>query len=231
MFGSILAIIVVLVTLAYFAIVLYALTLQFRESKNVRAVKKQPIALEFSLRQIEAEKEKTRQAFFGFSLSDVVLYGSNFVVAVAVLSSGWLALQTIKVNKNTYLEFELKTRPYVIVDNLDGNTDLTTTKSEFRLFLKNTGSMPAKIISQLMDCPSGSTPPSFAIPKNDIIGANQSIVYPFSIQGVKEVTCTLDIKYRSAIEVEGITQKDYETQQRILYKFGSQASMAGGFMK
>lgn len=229
MFGGILVIVGVLVALTYLAVVLFALTLQIREWGNLRSIREQPIALGFISRQVEAEKERTRQSLFGFSFSDIVLLGSSFVLASAVLASNWLALQTMKVNESAYIEFELRTRPYLIVDNLEGNTDLTSTKSEFRLFLKNTGSMPAKIISQLMDCPSGSTSQSYAIPKSDIIGANQSIVYPFSIQGVKEVTCTLDIKYRSAIEIT--PSKDYETQQKILYKFGSQASMGGGFMK
>lgn len=229
MFGNILAIVGVLVALVYLVLVTLGLVLKFKESRALRKIKERPIALEKISLLIEAEKEKTRQMLLGFSFSEIVHFGSSFVLAVAVLASNWLALQTMKVNKNAYLEFELKTRPYVIVDNLEGNTDLTSMKSEFRLFLKNTGNMPAKIISQLMDCPTGSTLPSSAMLKSDIIGTNQSIVYPFSIQGVKEVTCTLDVKYRSALEVT--PSKDYETQQKILYQFGSQASMGGGFMK
>lgn len=207
MLGVVLIIIGIVAALGYLFLVVWSLTLHIGEWRIQRIIKPQTI--------------------LGFSFSDLILYGSSFVLAIAVLSSNWLALQTIKVNENSYIEFQLKTRPYLTVENLEGNTDLTTTKSEFRLFIKNTGNMPARIISQLMDCPSGST--QSPVLKNDIVGANQSIVYPFSFQGIKELTCTFDIKYRSAIEV--LPQSDYETQQKLFYKLGSQMSSGGGFMK
>ncbi len=152
-------------------------------------------------------------AVLGLFLSIVVFY--------------FTAHEADETNKRADAEFQFRTRPYLIIDNIEGNTNLDTTKSDFKVFIKNSGNIPARIISQAMDCPSSSIP--LFVPKGDIVGANQSIVYQFTLQGMKEISCNLDIRYGSAIE--GFSEKEYETQQKFLYKFGEQMHSGGGFMR
>ena len=216
-----------IVVTIYLLVVIYGIFLKGRERFRLRRIKKQPIALSYIENQSTAEKERTRDSLFGFLFSDIVLYGSNFVLAVAVLSSNSLAWDTAVVNKNANIEFELRTRPYVIIDNVEGKTDFGTKKSDFRIFIKNTGNMPAQVTRQTMDCVAEVRSPS--IVKDDIIGSNQSFVYAIQFKKIEEATCVLHLKYRSALESFSYTE--YETQQKFIYKFGEPLHSGGGFMK
>ena len=143
------------------------------------------------------------------------------IVAVSSMIFSWLATQRAGI------EFELRTRPYLTIENVEGNTDLVSKKSDYRIFIKNSGNLPARILYQAMDCPS-KEPPTF-VSKNDVIGINQSIVKSISLQGGEDMVCSLTIKYNAAIA--GFPEKTYETQQNFLYKFGEQMGSGGGYMK
>lgn len=211
-----------LLFILFFLVVIYAVIVIYAAYCKFRGV-----SLSYVEGEIREEKGQAIVSFFGFTLSDIILNGANFILAIAVLLSILTTWDTAKINQNSNTDFELRIRPYLIIDNVEGNTDLITKESRYRVFIKNTGTMPAKIISQTMDCLEASA--SSAVLKNDIVGATQSIVYPFEIKNGDKILCVLDIKYRSALE--GFSVKEYQTQQTFLHEFGKQISSGGGLMK
>mgnify|MGYP001570859591 CR=1 FL=1 len=219
--------IVWIILVLYVGVVAYAVFIKVREWLRIQKIRKKAVATPHINGDVAAEKESTRNSLLGYLPSDIVLYGSNFIAAMAVLSSSALAWDTARINKIAHTEFQLRTRPYVIINNVEGNTDTTVKKSDFRVFIKNTGTMPAKITKQSMIC--GDDDRSSAADKNDVIGNNQSYIYEFQIIGIDAANCVLNIKYRSALE--SFSFVEYETQQAFKYVLGEKLHSGGGFMK
>ncbi len=71
----------------------------------------------------------------------------SICAVVAVLSS---IIFFIIQDGRSQREFELKSRPYLAIDSIDGSVEASSTA--FKIHIKNSGGLPAKIIYQDLKC-------------------------------------------------------------------------------
>jgi hypothetical protein len=121
----------------YLLLVLYGGYLKFIEWRKIRSLRKHAsgngVTTGVLSNRISAEKEKTRDKLFGLLYSDVVLYGSNAILAMAAITSfsqvqsQSLAaaiqhrdtiIQYEKLQKDSDEQFKKLNRPYISIQDL-----------------------------------------------------------------------------------------------------------------
>ena len=119
-------------------LLLYGSILKIREWKDIKKIRDQTISKNLTAGQIESRKDKTRKKLFGLLFSDILLYGTNFILALA-------AIATLASSSSANLA---QLRPYLGIEYIKVEEKNEILNAETRIV--NVGSVPANNLSILV---------------------------------------------------------------------------------
>ena len=160
-----------------------------------------------------------------------------YTMFIAILALCLTLFFSLRTESRLNQEFELKIRPYLFIDNIDGTTDMVSTVSDYKITIKNSGGIPAILKKETIICNGtlidGSSYSTTTVEgrtqSDDFIAVNAVIISHLHIKKTNQTTCTIILDYVSA--PNSLSQKKYQTQQVLLYRLGREISSLGGVIE
>ncbi len=177
-----------------------------------------------------------QRVWFSFKNNISLYVGISSIIlgAITIIVSSSISLYALRIsqdgNNRANQEFQLRIRPYIIVDSIDTNFNTINKSTEYTLHIKNAGILPAKLIEKSASCINEEQirgRKDFT-GKSTVIGSDQIILDYLTIS-VEKAECEYMIKYK--IAVDGFSVINYETSYTILHEFGQSPSMKNAKLK